>query len=612
MKNLTNFKKQIIAIACLALVAAVCITVYLVRGNGDGEEELKPSYSFTEAELEAIKGFDGKATFTFKAVKGKADDFVAAYMRLADGYASVNKKIQVEYGKGDVDCVLTVNGTESKPDKTTLFKLLEDGTPYATDARAFFNKALFGNELGATTDALSGYDLDGDKVNSAGYPYLYGPIDRDDIKYVYVKNTFDELTFVPIDGSFYLADTSMDMSTSTVATLVAAARAPVAMSKVENPTDLADYGLDSMENATANLIIQDTDGNAYNIRVGRLLTDGSGYYALCHGKKHVYILPSSIANYMLVPKEKYLIANYGTPLSQLTDVYQKVNEITVNMGDDIVKAEFMSDSEKQNHPINYTWKITAPNRLVSEAYGYSLPNHGTFGDVFNALCSLASEEVLEADVNEETLKEYGLDTPYRSYSWLYNGETRCTVHFSKPNEDGNYYVYGVKETVKDGDKRTIGIGLIEASAFPYLELKTLNYLDTALYTQYFDRLDWIKFTTGGQDYTISIIKKEDGTVESAKLNGKEADLVSCRNVFRGLLNCKILEEYDAAGESIPETFNMKVSCNGKVTEISFGRVSSMKAFCLVDGKAQYVMDYSLYETLVSGAEKLVAGEKVEW
>lgn len=612
MKNLTKFKKQLIAIICLALVAVVCLTVYFVRRGDEEEQDIKPSYSFTEAELEAIKGFSGKASFAFKDEKGKADAFVAAYMRLADGYASVNKDISVEYGKGSEDCVLTVNGVDSKPDKAVLFKLLEDGTPYATDARAFFNKALFGNELGATTDALSGYNLDGDRVNNAGYAYLYGPIDRADIKYVYVENAFDKLTFVPVDNSFYLADTSMDMATATVSTLIAAARAPVASGKVDNPTDLAAYGLDSVENATATVIVQDTDGNAYSIRVGKLLTDSSGYYAMCHGKDTVYILPSSIANYMLIPKEKYLVANYGTALDQATDVYQKINDIAINLGDDLVKGEFMSDSEKANHPINYTWKITAPNRLVSEAFGYSLPNYGNLGDVYNALCALTSEEIVEADVDDEALEKYGLATPYRSFSWLYNGETRCTVHFSKPNEDGNLYVYSVKEDVKTGEKKTVGIGLVESTAFPYLEYKTLDYIDTQLYTQYFDKLDWIKFTRGGEDYTISIIKKEDGTVEAAKLNGKDADLVSCRNFFRGVLHCKILEEYDAAGEEIPEIFNVKLSCNGKVTEISFGRVSSMKAYCLVDGKAQYVMDYNLFETLVSGADKLIAGEKVEW
>lgn len=610
MKKLTKFHKQLIAIICLALVAGICFTVYAVRSSKDNEEQ-KPSYNFSETEIEAIKAFNGTALFTFKAEKGKADAAVSEYMRLADGYASVNGKIKVQYGKGDKDCVLTVNGAETVPDSEKLFRRLKDGTPYATDARAFFNKALFGAELGAETDALSGYDLDGDRVNSAGNAYIYGPIERADIKYIYVKNEFDELTFVPLDGGFYLADTEMDLATATTATLVAAARAPIAASKVKNPAALSEYGLDSDENATATLLIQDKKDNAYYMRIGKRLTDGSGFYAKCHGKDIVYILPSSISNYILVPKESFLVANYGTPLAQLTDVFQKVDDIAVNFGEDILKAEFMSDSEKKNHPINYTWKITAPSRLVSDVYGYSLPNYGNIGDVFNALCALASDEVAEADVNKETLAKYGLDTPYRSYSWVYNGTTRCTVYFSKADDNGNHYVYSVKENVKTGEKITIGIGLVKGTAFPYLGYDVMDYMDTLLYTQYFDKLDGIEFTRKGKDYDISLSKNSEGTVESAKLNGKAVELRSAQNFFRGLLHCSILGEYEGT-EKPEEIFNIKVTSNGKTTEMSFGRISSMKAYCLVDGKTQYIMDYALLETLVSGADKLIAGEKVEW
>lgn len=611
MKKLTKFQKQLIAIACLVLAFAVCLTVYLVR-NGDEPEEIKPSYAFTGAELDAIKGFEGAAQFTFRDEKGKADSVAAAYMRLADGYASVNSAITVRYGEGDKTCVLTVNGAEYVPDDDKLFSALEDGTVYATDARAYFNTALFGSDLGAVTDALDGYDLDGDSVNSAGYAYLYGPIERSDIKYIYVKNQYDELTFVPIDGVFYLSDTDLDLATAVTATLVAAVRSPVASAKVANPGALAEYGLDSEENATASIIIEDKSGNAYYLRIGKAASDGSGYYAQCYGKDIVYILPSSISNYILIPKESFLVAEFGTPLDQLTDVYTKVDDITVGFEDEIFKAELMTETEKENHPINYSWKVTAPSRFASEAFGYALPSYGNIGDVFNTLCSLSTEDIAEADINEETLEQYGLATPYRTYSWLYEGETRCTVYFSEANADGSFYVYSVKEDVESGDKKTVGIGVVAASAFPYTEYTLMDYLDTNLYTQYFDKLDGMEYVLNGETYKITLKYNDEGTVESAKLNGKDADLSSCKNFYRGLLHCQVLDEYETDGDLPAEIFNIKVTSGGKTTEISFGRISAMKVLCIVDGKAMYTMDYGLYEILVSGAEKLAAGETVEW
>lgn len=610
-KKPTKFQKQIIVLCCLLLAAAACFAVYLVRSSaekGDGGEELP--YAFSDKETEAIRAFGGDAAFAFKAEKGGADAKTAPLMRLAEGYSALNGRIKVRYGSGGADCALTVNGKESVADMDALFKTLDDGTPYATDARAFFNTALFGDALGAGTDALDGFDLDGDRVNSAGFAYLYGPVERDDIKYINVVNEYDELTFIPLNGVFYLADTSMDLSTAVSSTLVAAVRAPVAAGKVQDPGDLSEYGLGEGQKETATVLMEDNDGNGYYLRIGKRLTDGSGYYAVCYGKDTVYILPSSISNYILVPKESFLVANYGTPLEQLTDVFHKIDDIVINFGDDIFRAELMSDTEKQNHAVNYTWKVTAPGRFVSKAYGYALPDYGVLGDLFNALCALSTEDVEEADVDDAALQKYGLDEPDRSYSWLYDGTTRCTVYFSKPNGDGDYYVYSVKEQVKTGEKATVGIGVVDGASFAYGGYKLTDYLDSSLYVQYFDRLDGMEFTRNGESYRVTLEKDDEGVVQTARLNGEEVDLTSCKNFYRGLLHCSVLEEYE--GDAPAETFSLSVTSGGKTVSFTFGRVSSMKAYCAVDGKAGYVMDYELYETLVTGADKLIAGEKIEW
>lgn len=610
MKKLTKFQKQIVVLCCLALVAAVCITVYLVRSRSGEDAPAEPPYTFTEGEIAAIKAFDGSASFAFGAEKGAGDDFTAPLMRLAEGYAFYSSRVSVDYGSGGDGVSVTVNGSALDFDADAHFKTLKDGTPYATDARAFFNKALFGEELGASTDALPGFDLDGDRVNSAGFAYLYGPIEREDIKGIKVKNEFDELTFVPVDGVFYLADTDLDLAAATTSTLVAAVRAPVASGKVASPEQLSAYGLDSDENAKATIVLMDNDDNAYFIRIGKMLTDGSGFYALCPGKDIVYILPSSISNYLLIPKEQFLVANFGTPLEQLTDVFTKIDDVTLNIGGDLLKAELMSDEEKKNHPINYSWKITSPERFVSDVFGYGLPNYGNIGDLYNTLCALASDNVVEADMTDENLKKYGLDDPLVSYSWLYDGTTRCTVYFSRPNSDGDYYVYSEKSGKNGGDKKKIGIGLIKGADFIYGGYTVADYVDAYLYTQYFDKIDSLEFTHGGETHKMTVSVGEDGIASGARLDGKEADLKNCQGFYRGLLVCTSLGEYE--GEKPKEIFSLSVTSGGKTTHFSFGRISSMKAYCSVDDRVEYVMDYEDLETLMSLADKLAAGETIQW
>lgn len=620
MKKFTKFQKQIIGIIAVLIVAALCFGAYFAFFSNKDSEAL-PSFSFTEEELAAIRDFSGKATFSFVADKGKASDAEAYMMRLAEGYASVNRNFNVGYGVGSAPCVLSTGGKEHIVDVKAMFKTREDGTPYASSVRAFFNNILFGKALVAETEALPGYNLYGDKVNTAGLAYIYDPVERADLKFVYIKNQYDELTFIPLDGSFYLTDSIMDLDTSTTATMVAAVRAPVATNVIElkyksegeYAEQLKKYGLDSEENATAIILIEDKEGNASYIRVGKALTDGTGFYAYCNGKKdRIYVMQQSISNYILIPKESFLIANFGTPLKELTDVFSTITDIEIGVGEDEpIKAVLMTDEDKKNHPINYSWKITAPDRFISGDYDYALPNYGNVGDLLNALCALSSDEVMAAEVTDEALEEYGLKTPYRTYSWLYKGETRCTVYFSKATDDGYIYVYSVKENVKDGKKDTIGISRIKKTVFTYLDYTALDYVDTKLFTQYFDKLDYMSFSRNGVDYSMIFDKDDKGNVTAARINGKEADLLSCRNFYKNFIHCYVLDEYPAEGEKPKELLKVSATIGGKTTEISFGRISNMKAYCLVNGKSEYVMEYDLLETLIDNVDALIAGEVVK-
>ena len=619
MKKLTKFQKQIIGIGAVLVVAALCFGAYFIFFDKDSEA--KPSFSFTAEELTAIKGLDERATFTFSAEKGKASAEESYMMSLAEGYASVNDKVKVVYGKGDDTCVLSVNGKTVTVDVKTAFKTRKDGTPYSTTVRALFNEAMLGKKIVDEYVALPGYNLYGDMVNSAGLAYVYDPVERKDLKYVYIKNRHDELTFIPLNGTFYLADSIMDLDTSTTATMVAAVRAPVATDVIElkykDDKEYAEllktYGLDSEESATAIILIEDNDGNASYIRVGKALTDGTGFYAYCNGKKdRIYVMQQSISNYILIPKESFLIANFGTPLKELTDVFSSITDIEIGVGDEEpIKAVLMTDEDKKNHPINYSWKITAPDRFISGDYDYALPNYGNMGDLLNALCALSSDEVMSAEVNEESLEKYGLKAPYRTYSWLYKGETRCTVYFSNATEDGYIYVYSVKENVKEGTKDTIGISRIKKTAFAYLDYTALDYVDTKLFTQYFDKLDSMSFSRGGVDYTMTFEKDKEGAVTAAKINGRDADLLSCRNFYKNFIHCYVLDEYVTEGEKPKELLKISATIGGKKTEISFGRISNMKAYCLVNGKSEYVMEYDLLETLISNVDALINGEVIK-
>ena len=106
-------------------------------------------------------------------------------------------------------------------------------------------------------------------------------------------------------------------------------------------------------------------------------------------------------------------------------------------------------------------------------------------------------------------------------------------------------------------------------------------------------------------------KDKEGAVTAAKINGRDADLLSCRNFYKNFIHCYVLDEYVTEGEKPKELLKISATIGGKKTEISFGRISNMKAYCLVNGKSEYVMEYDLLETLISNVDALINGEVIK-
>jgi len=615
MKKLTKFHKQLIAIGAVVLVAAVCFGVYMFQSNKEKQQNPTTTLSFTKEEQNAIRGVKSKASVAFAAEKGGANAKEAFLMTLAEDLSAINPKISVKYGVGGDACVVTVKGDKHTADMDALFTQREDGTPYASTARAFFYTALTGSDQGAPNEALKGFNLDGDMVTQAGYAYLFDPIDKANLEYVYIQNQHDKLTFIELNGSFYLTESELDLDTATTATMIAAARAPVAIDTVKDPENLEKYGLKDNAKATAIVIAKVKDGDSFSIIIGNELPDGSGYYAKTPAKDRIYVMQSNIANYLLVPKESFLVANFGTSMNDVKEPFDTVTDIRIEFDDgDVFKAQLMSDKEKETHnnsSINYAWKVTAPDRFISGDNGYALPNPDNIAVCIYTLSHLASDEVVESDINDETLAEYGLDKPYRVFSWLYKGQTRITTSFSKPNDDDICYVYSVKENVSDGKKVKIGIAAIEADSFEYLHYKAFNYTSNILYSGYLKNLDSVTISRDGKDYVMTFTKDEIGALTAAKVNGVDADLASCQAFYTRFISCKVLDEYTAEEEPPKELIKVSINKGGEITSMSFGRISNMKAYGLVNNKTALYISYNDLEKLISAADAIIAGETVK-
>ncbi len=610
MKKLSAFQKQAVGLIAILLVAAVLFGIYMLRPDSDGEVQTPVSF-LTEAEEKALAEFDGTAVFTFSEKADTKDSDSLTLMVLALAYQEESDRVTAVYGKGDEIMTLTVNGRKAKLGE--LFLYLEDGTPYATTARLAINKALFGDALDATGIPFPGYDLDGDTTNQAGNPYLYGPIDRDQIEAVYIRNEHGEMILVTANSNYYMNDyLSMNVDLATAATLFATCRAPVASHKISDVKDFADYGLDTEESSLADVIVTTKDGETYAMRIGKALPSNGGFYAYVEGKEHVYVIMDSIRNTILLPKEKYLSADYSVKLNEEKDIYQYIDNIEIGFDTgDVYKAELMTEDEADDRNFNYVWKVTAPDRLIQGSVGYTLPNYFNLSDLLVGLYSLTSENIVSADTDADTLAEYGLDKPYRTFSYdvTRDGRVRVTIYMTKPDLQGKFYVYSVKD---DGENRLVcGIGEVSVSDFAFINYSINEFIDNYLYLDFIDNVDELKFDIGGKSYNFVFGKNANLDITSVYLNGVVSDVQSCKMLYQSFIQCYKRGEHPLPAMNEPDMVVTVTNGDGIKTVFELRRLTSVKMHVLIDGEGSYYINYADYEKLVARLELIVGGGKVE-
>lgn len=639
LKNLTKFQKQIIAMAVIAVVIVACFVVWAINkpqdkpvDEGAAEKPITFTYGFNETETEKIKAFTGKATFTFAAEKGKAGDLVAPLMALADDYSKLNPNIKVNFGQGKEDCRLTVDGVTTSVDINAegLYAFLEGTeTPYKFSVRKLFNTAFFGDPLGATWDAIKGYDLDGDVINAGGNIEFYNlGTKTDDLEFVRLQNEHGETTFYITDGIITINDfDSMGYDSVTVMSLVAFARAPIAVGKVAQPKEPAAYGINGLEGSVASMMVGGKNGEVHTIYIGDVVPNGTGRYMMYEGKKHIY-MSNTYTELALNKAEDFLTAVYGQSIANGSIVYDAIDDIIIDFGDDRVVLKQLTDEETKLYTLNYSWKMTEPKRFVDEEVGYALANFANVGDLFYAasttsstggtgLSTLESGEIVAGKATDEAIKEYGLDKPYRTFSWVTNGTVRCTVYFSQPDGSGNMYVYGTKETVKkaeDGSytveaKAELGIGKVNLSAYPSVALEPIQYRNDTLYAEFASTVSSMTFEKDGETHKISYFLNSEGKLDSAKLDGKATDLLTTKFVYEDIISCHILGEYR---DAVPEKPDLKITLvkNGKETVLEFARVTTVKVHCAINGKGGYYISYDDLEELLTSYGKLLKGETI--
>lgn len=335
-KRRGGIKTKLIVIGSVLLAAVLLIGGYfLFLYEPETETEPDKFYILTDAASEAVAGLDGKGTIAFSS--SAAELIEDEYGYIAYTFAkSVEKagRVKVETGEGGAFVTVSMNGESVEFGEDELFRALPDGTKYAFDGESLYVNALLklDGKDGITLPlrALNGYDTDGDTVTSTGKPFMYPAISRSDVQSITVANQSGSYKIYRYDSStFYMENAEgVDFNSEMFSYLVVSSTYTCAESKISNPKDFSEYGLDG-DGSTAKVTVVTTGGDTHVIVIGDTDSSGSYKYARCDDKPFVYLLlAGDVASTFEVSGESYLTANLVYSISDTNEIYG-IDKMTV-------------------------------------------------------------------------------------------------------------------------------------------------------------------------------------------------------------------------------------------------------------------------------------------
>ncbi|MBO4501009.1 MAG: DUF4340 domain-containing protein [Clostridia bacterium] len=353
-------KKRIILLASLAFAAVLLLCLYFfvfrpkenVSSGSISNDGGKPGddqyYAVTSTCAEILQGIDKDITIRFaqtqeKLESGDTQQYISYY---AQTFAYICKSIKLEYGAGSDFCAVICGGNKVIYTESDFFNTLEDGTRYSFNGEQLYGKAVLevcgmpASDGSFGVWAMPGYDIDGDTVTN-NRPYMYPRITRSDVESIKIRNQYGSFRIYRgknADGSygssFYFENSELcSYDQELFASLIVDCTYVLTYGKIREPNALADYGLDSEENATAVIEVFTLDGAYHKILIGDPLPSSGGYYAKYYNKDFVYLLGDSYSSSVLQPAEAYLNATLGYTISQTNDIY-RVSDLLIRYFDE--------------------------------------------------------------------------------------------------------------------------------------------------------------------------------------------------------------------------------------------------------------------------------------
>lgn len=301
------------------------------------------------------------------------------------------------------------------------------------------------------------------------------------------------------------------------------------------------------------------------------------------------------------------------------DVPQKQNTYVVF--DEIRIYADGGDAQPAN-AVGGTWKLVAPLEYIPEGRNYHYLDMSNFNTFVQVMASLEGDRVVacgfsengDASVIDKTiLAKYGLDEPDKHFSFEFQGVV-TDIYVSKPNEEGNYYLYSTFTGELEGETinaTTDVIVEVSTETAEWLSWDIVEYLDHSLVSIYIVDISKMEISADGKTHVFDLSLDAEGQLGAVKYEGKEHDVTSFKYLYQSIIGIYLKDEYvPVEGEKAEEYLRVKIYTETNSPEIVFYRVSSSKCYFTIDGQGSY---YCLVEDVKEARDNLfkyINGETV--
>lgn len=350
-----TIKNQLILIGCILVVAGILLGCYFLFLKEP--EPLDAFYVTGESTTETLEKLDERTTITFcgypkSEYNAELNADLFRTYTYATLYSMQSGKVSVDIESGGKKCVrISCNKKEKEiPYESFYLARPQDGKIYGFDGENLFTNAI--REMTGSEKAeiairpLDGFDVDGDSVLVSGAVVMFPMVNKNEISYLSIANSFGDYAIYQSGGKFYFQGCELlSYDEELFASLIVDCRYMVTSGKMDEHLDLSVYGLDTEEHGTCSytlLTVPDASGESFfhTVRVGKKSASGTYYYAMYFGGKmnkqnevvetyangRIYLIPyTNVEENLMHRKEDYFSADLVYGVSKTEDCYELDN-----------------------------------------------------------------------------------------------------------------------------------------------------------------------------------------------------------------------------------------------------------------------------------------------